>query len=147
MNESTFFARSPAQAESIGREVANCLRNMSYLDATGAVTIWEVEVRPVTNKKRTRKQNSAMWKLFRIVAQLLQEAGIDAKEFFKPEVEIPVTPEMLHEHAFNVIAKAMYDGRTSSELEKDEISNVGETFIRHLAQSHGISVQWPQEMI
>jgi len=93
---------------------------------------------------RTGHQNNAMWKLFRIVAEKLKAAGIDARTFFKPEVDIPVTPEMLHEQAFNVIALSMY-GRTSSELDKTEISEVGEVFIRHVAQSHGIALEWPEE--
>lgn len=93
---------------------------------------------------RTRKQNKAMWKLFRIAAQKLKDAGIDARKFFKPEVEIPVTPEMLHEEAFNKIAMTMY-GKTSSELDRPELSEVGEVFIRHFAQSHGIALEWPQE--
>lgn len=98
----------------------------------------------VEMEKRSHRQNSAMWKMFRMVAQKLQEAGIDARQFFKPEVQIPVTPDMLHEDAFNKIAEAMFS-RTSSDLDKKEISEVGEVFIRHLAENHGIAVEWPSE--
>lgn len=96
----------------------------------------------VKSKHRTPKQNNAMWKLFRDVARKLQDAGIDARKFFKPEVEIPVTPEMLHRDAFNPIVEAMFN-KTSSELETKEMSEAGDIFIRHLAQRHGIDAEWP----
>ena len=42
-------------------------------------------------KQRTLQQNKALHKYFEILADTLNEAGLDARVVLKPEIEIPWT--------------------------------------------------------
>lgn len=102
-----------------------------------------VDVEIQERRKRTGKQNSALHKYLSMVAEALREAGIDARKFFKPSVEIPVSAEMLKEDAWRPIQIAMLGKESTTELERAEVNKVYEVFDRHLAQSHGIHVPFP----
>lgn len=104
----------------------------------------EVTVEFVSNK-RTPRQNNALHKYLALVAEALQAAGIDARHFFKPEVEIPVTPEMLKRDAWKPIQEAMFGIDSTKELDRKQVNQVYEVFDRHLSQSHGIHIEFPSE--
>lgn len=92
---------------------------------------------------RTTKQNSALHKYFSLVAGALKAAGIDARKFFRPEVEIPVSAEMLKRDAWKPIQDAMIGEASTTKLTRKQVNEVYEVFDRHLAQSHGIHIPFP----
>lgn len=97
----------------------------------------------LVSTKRTTQQNNALHKYLRLVAAALRDAGIDARKFFKPSVEIPVTMEMLKEDAWHPIQLAVVGKESTADLERSEINKVYEVFDRHLAQRHGVHVPFP----
>ena len=97
----------------------------------------------LATNQRTNKQNNAIHQYLRMVAKKLREAGIDARKFFKPSVEIPITMEMLKEDAWHPIQMAILQKESTADLTRAEVNKVYEVFDRHLAQSHGVHVPFP----
>ena len=94
--------------------------------------------------QRTDQQNRALWLYFTWVADTLNNAGLDLRAVLKPEVEIPWSKQLVHDHLWVPIQKLMLGKESTTELEKGEIDKVFETFNRHLAR-HGVSLEFPSE--
>ena len=95
--------------------------------------------------KRTIQQNRALHKYCKNLSEALNDAGLDARETLKPEVEIPWTPEMVKELMFKPIMKAMLEKESTTELNTGEVNKVYEVLNRHTAQKLGVSVEFPSE--
>lgn len=95
--------------------------------------------------KRTITQNSAMHKYFEMLADALNDAGLDMRATLKPDVEIPWTPEMVKEHIWRPIQRLMVECESTTELDKMQVSEIYEVIHRHMASKHGISVPFPCE--
>ena len=92
---------------------------------------------------RTIKQNSSLHLGLRNLAEKFNDAGLDMRKVLKPAVEIPWTESSVKEFMFNPISEIMCDGKTSSELNTQEIQAVWDVLIRHTGEKHGITVPWP----
>ena len=94
-------------------------------------------------KPRTDNQNKAMHKYFDMLAEALNDAGLDMKKTLKPEIEIPWTKDMVKEHLWRPIQEAMTDKHSTTDLDRIEPSMVYEVLNRHLAQKFGLHVPFP----
>ena len=83
---------------------------------------------------RTPQQNKCLHDGLRHLADELNERGLDMKAVL-PTIDIPWTMESAKEYLFNRIAKIMFDGRTSSELNTTEMQQVWEA-IKEGAQGY-----------
>ncbi len=92
---------------------------------------------------RTNKQNASLHLGLRNLGDEFNAAGLDMKKVLKPGVDIPWTEASVKEYMFNPISKVMFDGRTSSELDTQEIQAVWAVLIRHTGEKHGVTVPWP----
>lgn len=95
------------------------------------------------HQKRTTKQNNSLHKYLQQVEAECKERGLDARKFFRPEVEIPITAAMLKNDAWRPIQRAMFDIESTTDLSTTQMQQVYEVFARHLAQSHDIAIEWP----
>ena len=91
---------------------------------------------------RTGQQNKCLHEGLRHLADELNERGLDMKAVL-PTIDIPWTMESAKEYLFNRIAKIMFDGRTSSELNTTEMQQVWDVLMRHTGEKHGVYVEWP----
>lgn len=88
---------------------------------------------------RTPLQNRAMHKGFGLVAETLNNAGLDMKKVLKPEVDIPWTTESVKKFLFKPIQKIMTGKQSTTELNKvSEIDETWEVMMRHLMEKHHI---------
>lgn len=96
-----------------------------------------------SEKARTLKQNRAMHKYFRMLAEALNNAGLDMKKTLKPEIDIPWTEENVKNHLWRPIQIAMLGKRSTTELDTVNPSEVYNVLSRHLSEKFGINVEFP----
>ena len=94
---------------------------------------------PEEYKKRTSTQNNALHLGCKLIADALNNAGLDMRKVLKPEVEIPWTTLSVKDHLFRPVMKAMTSKESTTELAKlGEIEGVWDTVMRFLGQNHGL---------
>lgn len=91
---------------------------------------------------RSDEQNRAFHLFFRMVAEELNNAGLDVKTFLKDGIELKWTEEMVKEIIWRTVQVAMFNKRSTTQLNKMEVSDVYEVINRKLCE-HGISVPFP----
>ena len=94
-------------------------------------------------EQRTDKQNASMHLYFRLLAEALNEHGLDMKTVLKPGVEIPWNERMVKEFLWRPIQKVMTDKDSTTELNTVGPSDVHKVLDRMLAEKFGVSVDWP----
>lgn len=97
------------------------------------------------NDKRTLAQNRSIHKFCSMLSEALNDAGLDMKKTLKPHVEIPWTPANVKEHIWRPIQEAMLEKESTTELDTKQVNEVYEVINRHMAQNHGVSVEFPHE--
>lgn len=79
-----------------------------------------------------------------MLADELNQAGLDQRKVLKPSVSIPWTPEAAKEQLWRPIQEAMFSKRSTTELSKGEVGRVEEVLVRHLGERFGLQApQWP----
>ncbi len=93
--------------------------------------------------KRTSQQNRALHVLFRLLADTLNENGLDMRKTLKPEVDILWNDKTVKEYLWRPIQKAQLTKNSTTELTTVEIDQVFETINKHLGEKFGLKVVFP----
>ena len=96
-----------------------------------------------TDKKRTDKQNKALWKLFELMAESLNDSGYDMRKTLKPEIDIPWNKNTICEYIWKPIMKAQKLKNSTTELTTKDINDIYEVVNRFLGEKLGIHVPFP----
>ena len=94
-------------------------------------------------KPRTLSQNAALHLYYRMLAEALNDAGLDARKTLKPEIEIPWTPEMIKDLLWRPIQEAMTGKHSTTELNTVDPSEIYQVLDRHLGEKFAIHVPFP----
>ena len=94
---------------------------------------------------RTTKQNSAMHKYFTMMANDLNDAGLDMRKVMKPSAAIPWTLESVKEHLWGSLMVAMTGKEHTSELERNEVTKVYDQLTKHMGEKFGVFVPFPSK--
>lgn len=94
-------------------------------------------------KQRTPPQNRSIHKYCTLLANALNDAGLDMRKTLKPEIEIPWTCENVKNNLYKPILKVLTDKESTIEMDTVEPSKVYEILNRFMAEKHGITVEWP----
>jgi len=94
-------------------------------------------------RSRTLTQNRALHKFCQILADKLNEAGLDQKKVLKPEVEIPWTMEAVKEGLWKPVQEAVTGLKSTTKPETSQYSDIYEVLNRHLTTKLGVHVPWP----
>jgi len=97
--------------------------------------------------RRTLTQNASLHKYCTLLAQEMDGAGYDQRaviDQFKDDFKIPWTMESV-KHIFRQIAKAMYDCKSTADLDTVQIQEVYRVFDARMSEITSISVAWPSE--
>ena len=94
-------------------------------------------------KQRTIQQNKSLHLFCELLADALNDAGYDMKKTLKPGVEIPWNKDMIKEHIWKPVMKAMEGIDSTTEMNTVDTSEIYEVVNRHIAEKFGISVPWP----
>src|SRR6056297_3388663 len=92
----------------------------AYIIANQECTNWEVTIAQ-GKRQRTKKQNSALHKFFRLLGDTLNAAGLDMRKVLKPEVEIPWTDTTVKTNLWKPIQEAIYETSSTTELSTEEV--------------------------
>jgi len=94
-------------------------------------------------KKRTIQQNKALHVFFTLVAEGLNDAGLDMKKVLKPSVDIPWSKETVKDYLWKPIQKIQLKKEHTSELTTKEIDLIYDTLTRHLGEKFGFYEPFP----
>lgn len=95
-------------------------------------------------QQRTNQQNKALHLYFTMLAEALNDAGLDMRTFLKPGIDIPWDSHTIKEHLWRPVQKIVLRKDSTTELTKGkkEIDRVYEVLNRRLAQD-GVHVPFP----
>lgn len=93
--------------------------------------------------QRTPKQNNALHLFFTLLADELNNAGLDMRTVLKPGIDIPWSPETVKKHLWKPIQKALLEKESTTELTTTEVNKVEEVLMRHLGERFGVFVNFP----
>ena len=100
-----------------------------------------------TGRQRTDTQNSAIHVFCREIAKKLNNAGYETEvksDVLKSPVEVPWTMESVKELIWRPVQMANYpEKKSTTELERTEVSEVAEVITRYLAEKKGVVVHFP----
>lgn len=97
------------------------------------------------DKQRTLQQNKSLWLYYQLLADELNNAGLDQRVVLKPSVQIPWSKDSVHDMLWLPIQKALYGTTSTTQLTTKEIDLVYDTLTRHLGETTGVTVEFPSQ--
>ncbi len=95
-------------------------------------------------KKRTNLQNASLHKWCELLAEMLNDKGMDMKTVLKPDVDIPWNKQMVKEFIWRPIMQAVIQQNSTMDMSTTDPTEIIEVIARHFAQKHGVEVpHWP----
>ena len=96
-------------------------------------------------KQRTPLQNRSLHKFCQMLADALNDAGLDVQKTLRHDIEIPWNGTLVKELIWRPIQEAMTDKHSTTELDRIEPSQIYEVLSRHLGEKFGLFVPFPSE--
>lgn len=93
--------------------------------------------------KRTNSQNKALHKLFSILSEELNSAGLDQRVVLKPGFSIWWTPESIKSNIWKPLQEAMFQKEHTSELNKQQINKIFEQLAKIFGEKYGLELFFP----
>jgi hypothetical protein len=93
--------------------------------------------------QRTKQQNRALHVLFNLLAETLNESGLDMRATLKPEIDIPWSGPSVKEFLWRPIQEAQLMKHSTTELTTVEIDKVFDTINKHLGERFNLHVPFP----
>jgi len=95
----------------------------------------------MSDKPYTEQQRKAIWLFLTHLSQVFNDAGLDLRAILKPEINIPFTKEIAHDHLWIPIQQMMFGTDSLTKLKKQgEIDQIYEVLVRELGEKHHIEV-------
>ena len=96
-------------------------------------------------KQRTLLQNRALHKFFDLLAEALNDAGLDVQKTLRHDIEIPWNGTLVKELIWRPVQEAMTNKESTTELETPDPSHIYEVISRYLGAKFGLYVPFPSE--
>lgn len=97
----------------------------------------------IPDKQRTLIQNRALHKFFELLADELNNAGLDMRKTLKPEIEIPWSKDTVKSYLWKPIQDAQLEKESTTELTTKEIDLIYNTLNRFLGEKLSVHVPFP----
>ena len=94
-------------------------------------------------QQRTLQQNKALHKYCEMLADALNDSGLDMRKTLKPGIDIPWDKDRIKEFLWKPIQEAMTGKASTTELNTVEPSEIYAVLDRHLSSKFGLHVEWP----
>lgn len=98
----------------------------------------------INDGQRTAKQNRAIHVFFKLLADALNDAGLDMVAVLKKGADIPWTADSVKERLWKPVQEAAIGEVSTTKMDRSQVSHVYEILTRHLGQKFGVSVPFPQ---
>ena len=92
---------------------------------------------------RTAQQNKAIHVYLQMVADALNDAGLDVQTTLSKPLEMPWNEHLAKELIWRPVQTAMLEKESTTELTTAEVSQVYDVIARHLATTYGVDVPFP----
>lgn len=102
-----------------------------------------VEIEVKKPGQRTLRQNAALHKLFELLSEALNDAGLDMKKTLQKNPDIPWTPANIKEYIWKPVQLAQLGKESTTQLTTKEIDEVFDTINRHIGNQFGIHIPFP----
>jgi len=93
--------------------------------------------------QRTKQQNRAMHLWFQMLADELNDAGLDMRKTLKPEIDIPWRKQTIKDFLWRPVQEIYLKKRSTTELTTEDINAIWEILNRHLGEKFGIHIPFP----
>lgn len=94
-------------------------------------------------KQRTQSQNKAMHLLFQKLADDLNSLGLEMKVVLKPAYQVWWDKDLVKEHLWKPMQKAILKKESTTELETFEVTKVYEAIAKGLGEKFGVEIEFP----
>ena len=94
-------------------------------------------------RQRTLTQNRAMRKYWELLAEALNDAGLDMITVLSEGTEIPWSDSKVEEHIWRKIQDAETGKKSTKDLDTKEMTAIYEIINRYLSGKFGVFVPWP----
>tara|TARA_R110001592_G_scaffold147583_2_gene372052 strand:+ start:1681 stop:2082 length:402 start_codon:yes stop_codon:yes gene_type:complete len=94
----------------------------------------------VVQATRTAQQNKGIHAYCREVANQMAAMGLDMREVLKPTIEITPTMELIKNHIWKPVQKAITGEASTKAISKKDVDKVYQNIARHLSERYDISV-------
>ena len=82
------------------------------------------------SQSRSLSQNKALWLWFTMVAETLNDGGMDIRTFIREEIEIPWSKDSVHELLWIKLQIAMTGKKSTTKINTQEINKIMDVIIR-----------------
>lgn len=108
---------------------------------------WDGKVVEVTQleENRTDKQNKALHLYFSLLANKLQDAGVDMRQMIRQEVPITPTAHLLKETVWRPLQKALFGKKSTRELSTKDIDKIYAIMDKVIAERTGVRIEFPSQ--
>jgi hypothetical protein len=97
-------------------------------------------------KPYTETQRRALWCWFTLLAEALNEAGLDQRKVLKPSIAIRWDKDAIHDYLWIPLQKAILHTDSLTKLNKQgDIDAVFDTLNRHLGEKFQLYVPFPSQ--
>ena len=100
-------------------------------------------------EKRTTQQNKSLWLWFTLLAEKLNDSGLDMRkifEGFKEGVNVPWDKQSVHDYLWMPFQKAVLLKDSTTKLKKKEdIDNVYDVFNKYFGEKYGFYQEFPSK--
>ena len=93
----------------------------------------------------TRRQQNSLHLWFQMLADELNDAGLDLRKVLKPEIEIPWSKESIKNFLWRPVQEIYLSKKSTTELTTKDIDEIWEILNRHLGEKFGIHIPFPSE--
>jgi UDP-N-acetylglucosamine 2-epimerase len=98
-----------------------------------------------TGRQRSALQNKALHKYCEMLAEALNDRGLDMTVVLSHHPEISWTKEAVKEKLWRPVQEAMLNKKSTTKADRNEYSKVYDELNKHLIDRHGVSVPWPEK--
>ena len=102
-----------------------------------------IKVSVKSAKTRTLTQNSSIHKYCALLAEAFNDAGLDMQKVLAEGTSIPWSESKVKEDIWRVVQVAALGKESTTKLETNEVSKVYDIVNRHISQTFGIFVPFP----
>lgn len=102
-----------------------------------------IKVSCKNGKQRTLTQNASIHKFCSMLAQEFNDAGLDMQTVLAEGTSIPWSEEKVKDDIWRKVQIALLSKKSTTELNTNEVSQVYEIINRHIGQTFGMFVPFP----
>lgn len=104
-----------------------------------------LRVSVANGKQRTLTQNAALHKYCELLAESLNDAGLDMQTVLAEGTSIPWSEEKVKDDIWRKVQIALTGKKSTRDLLKEEVSKIYDVVNRHIGSTFGVFIPFPSK--